>query len=181
MVWCAGTQNPATFNQADPEMPAVVMFTSGTSGYPKGAVISHANLNHACRAVAKYLDYHTHHSAAVVLPLHYSYALLSQVCCQLTVGGFVYLFDSLRNPVKVAERATAEGLATFCGSPLDIPRAGNGPPHGTHFVPQRSRCLLGGGGNGPRLVFDHQGNLPQQHALQQLRHDRGSAEDILHR
>jgi acyl-CoA synthetase (AMP-forming)/AMP-acid ligase II len=101
----------------DPSRPALVLFTSGTSGYPKGVLISHRNLMHSCDAIAEYLDYARWPSAAVVLPLHYSYALLSQVCCMLSVGGHVHLFPDLRNPLKFAQTVTAKALATFCGVP----------------------------------------------------------------
>lgn len=96
---------------------ACVMFTSGTSGYPKGVTISQTNLSSACDAIADYLGYHESRSAAVVLPLHYSYALLSQVCCQLYVGGFVRLFPSFRNPIRFAKIVQNLGLQTFCGVP----------------------------------------------------------------
>ena len=96
---------------------AMVLFTSGTSGYPKGVLISQQNLSHSCDAISEYLDYRTHRSAAVVLPLHYSYALLSQVCCQLYVGGYVRLFPSFRNPLRFARIVEEEGIQTFCGVP----------------------------------------------------------------
>jgi fatty-acyl-CoA synthase len=101
----------------DASMSALIMFTSGTTGFPKGVSISQANLVHSCTAISKYLDYHQHRSAAVVLPLHYSYALLSQVCCQLFVGGQVRLFANFRNPIKFSRVVNAEALATFCGVP----------------------------------------------------------------
>ena len=101
----------------DLSRPAVVMFTSGTTGSPKGVVVSYENLMHSCGAISDYLDYPTYRSAAVVLPLHYSYALLSQVCCQLSVGGRIRLFPTLRNPLKVSREIEALGLETFCGVP----------------------------------------------------------------
>lgn len=104
---------------ADGDVPAIVMMTSGTSGFPKGVLLSHSNVLHASRAMVEYLKYHEYRSAAVVLPLHYSYALLSQVCCQLSVGGHVRLFaaSEVRNPVKLATVMTQAGLETFCGVP----------------------------------------------------------------
>jgi acyl-CoA synthetase (AMP-forming)/AMP-acid ligase II len=100
-----------------PAQPALVVFTSGTSGFPKGVVISDANLVHSCQTIAGYLDYTTFPSAAVALPLFYSYALISQVLCQLTVGGRVRLFSELRNPLKFAAAVEAGRLETFCGVP----------------------------------------------------------------
>jgi long-chain acyl-CoA synthetase len=37
----------------DPESPALLMYTSGTTGTPKGALLSHANLIHAGHAVSE--------------------------------------------------------------------------------------------------------------------------------
>lgn len=96
---------------------ALVMYTSGTSGFPKGVIISQRNLIHSCKAISRYLGYDSTPSAAIVLPLHYSYALLSQVCCMLFVGGSMRLFSNFRNPIKFAEVVNNDGLETFCGVP----------------------------------------------------------------
>lgn len=101
----------------DNSLPALVMYTSGTSAFPKGVIISQDNLIHSCTAISRYLGYDSTPSAAVVLPLHYSYALLSQVCCMLFVGGFIQLFAEFRNPIKFAEVVNDKKLETFCGVP----------------------------------------------------------------
>ncbi len=107
---------PPTFEPND-SRPALILFTSGTTGFPKGVIISHQNLSHSCRAISSYLGYPEHPSAAVVLPLHYSYALLSQVWCQLSIGGLVRLFSNFKNPIKFSRVANEMGLETFCGVP----------------------------------------------------------------
>ena len=107
----AETREPA------PHLPTMVLFTSGTTGYPKGSVVSHANLIHSCSAMAEYLRYREFPSAAVVLPLYYRYGLLSQVLCQLTVEGRVRLIADFRNVPKFAAIVNDEGLQTFCGVP----------------------------------------------------------------
>lgn len=101
----------------DARRPALVMFTSGTSGRPKGVLVSDDNLRYSCRVVSDYLQYRQHPSGAVVLPLFYSYALISQVLSLLSVGGRVRMFSDLRNPSRVAAALEAEGIATFCGVP----------------------------------------------------------------
>ena len=96
---------------------ALVLFTSGTSGTPKGVPVSWSNLAHSVSTVARYLDYATHRSAAIVLPLHYSYALLTQLLAMFHVGGRSRLFATFRNPIKFAKTVVAEELASFCGVP----------------------------------------------------------------
>lgn len=101
----------------DASLPALILFTSGTSGIPKGVPVSLGNLAHSANVIGEYLGYREHASAAVVLPLHYSYALLSQVLCMFRVGGRSRIFASFRNPLKFTEAVNREGLATFCGVP----------------------------------------------------------------
>jgi acyl-CoA synthetase (AMP-forming)/AMP-acid ligase II len=103
--------------EVNAERPALVLFTSGTSGDPKGVIISHENVLASCAAIATYLDYFNNNSAAVVLPLHYSYGLLSQVLCQLMVGGFSRLFPNFRNLLRFQEVVNQHQLKSFCGVP----------------------------------------------------------------
>ena len=110
-------QDVARVDRRSATAPALVLFTSGTSGFPKGVIVSNANLLASCRAMADYLEYARFPSAAVALPLHYSYALLSQVLCQLLVGGRVHIFSGLRNPLKFARTVEELQLETFCGVP----------------------------------------------------------------
>ena len=58
----------ALLNDTDLNLPALVLFTSGTSGSPKGVPISWQNLQHSVTTVSDYLEYEQYSSAAIVLP-----------------------------------------------------------------------------------------------------------------
>ncbi len=104
-------------SEADPARPALVMFTSGTTGSPKGVIMTHENLVSSCSAVSDYLGYREAASTVAVLPLYYAYGLISQVLCQLFVGGYVRLMAGLRNPLAVIRTIENEDIKSFCGVP----------------------------------------------------------------
>ena len=109
-------KNPFYF-QIDNTIPALIMLTSGTSGYPKGVIITNNNLLYSCQTISQYLSYQKYRSAAVAMPLYYSYALISQVFCYLLIGGKIRLFSGLKNPLKFAQTVNKLELETFCGVP----------------------------------------------------------------
>jgi acyl-CoA synthetase (AMP-forming)/AMP-acid ligase II len=47
-----GFGRAAIHEPLDPQAPALLMYTSGTTGQPKGALLTHANLMHVARSVA---------------------------------------------------------------------------------------------------------------------------------
>ena len=62
----------------DNAVPALVMYTSGTSAFPKGVIVSQDNLIHSCTAISRYLGYDSTPSACC------SFAVALQLCSTFT-------------------------------------------------------------------------------------------------
>lgn len=81
-----------------PQDLAVIVYTSGTTGRPKGAMLSHGNLLHnveSCRIVLETVEVDRF---AVVLPLFHSYMMTVGMLLPLLVGGSMVLVRSLNHP-----------------------------------------------------------------------------------
>ena len=68
---------PDTFASADrrPEDLAVILYTSGTTGVPKGVALSHSNLESNARSAASLFELDREDWAVAVLPMSHSYGL----------------------------------------------------------------------------------------------------------
>lgn len=79
---------------ADPKSPAVILFTSGTEGAPKGVVLSHTNLiANAAQSEAR-VSISVQDSLFNVLPLFHSFGLTGGMVLPLLYGVRLFLYPS---------------------------------------------------------------------------------------
>jgi len=78
----------------DPQSPAVVLFTSGTEGSPKGVVLSHTNLQANRYQVSSMIDFGPQDRVFNVLPLFHSFGLTCGTLLPLLSGLRIFLYPS---------------------------------------------------------------------------------------
>jgi long-chain acyl-CoA synthetase len=96
---------------------ALVLFTSGSTGEPRGVIQTYGNILANTRSIVAYLGLGPADRAMAILPLFYCYGL-SVVQSHLHVGGSVFLEPRSMYPRLVLEGIAAEGCTGFAGVPL---------------------------------------------------------------
>jgi long-chain acyl-CoA synthetase len=106
----AGAPRPAPAPRGGDDV-ACLLYTSGTTGFPKGAMISHANALFNVGSCEKTLGYRADDVGLVALPLFHVTALHSQLVALLAAGATVVLqqdYDTRRMLELIAgERVSA--------------------------------------------------------------------------
>jgi len=99
-------------SDADPAALAAILYTSGSTGGPKGVMLSHANLWLGAVSVAHYLKLGADSRVLAVLPLAFDYGQ-NQLFSTWYAGGCVVPLDYLtaRDVVRAVERYAADTLA----------------------------------------------------------------------
>lgn len=102
---------------ASPDDLAALLYTSGSTGLPKGVMLSHRNLTTGARSVATYLGNLPSDRILCALPLSFDYGL-SQVSTALLTGAAAVLINHLfpQDIVRALDREKITGLA--CVPPL---------------------------------------------------------------
>jgi fatty-acyl-CoA synthase len=95
----------------DPHSPAVIMFTSGTTGSPKGVMQTHDNLLRAAYAGAYHQAFEQGRRAVFSLPLYHSFGLVVGLLSGLIVGGAIV--PLLKFEPDAILRAVERHRATF--------------------------------------------------------------------
>lgn len=95
---------------------ACILYTSGTTGHPKGVTLSHRNLASNCESICEYLSLTEQDSVVCVLPFYYSYGS-SVLHSHLRAGGRVILEKNLVYPHAVVDTLAREGATGFAGVP----------------------------------------------------------------
>lgn len=108
-------------DDADPDDAAMILFTSGTTAYPKGVVLTHASLLANTEAIISYLGLNGSDSVLMTLPFTYSYGN-SVLLTHMYAGAAIVIENSSVYPLRVLEsikRYRVTGFSTV-GSYINL-------------------------------------------------------------
>jgi len=94
---------------------AMLLYTSGSTGLPKGVALSHRNLTAGAASVVTYLENDAEDRILAALPLSFDYGF-SQLTTAFLVGAEVVLHDYLL-PREVPQRVAEHGITGLAGVP----------------------------------------------------------------
>ncbi|KZZ19376.1 hypothetical protein A3752_02055, partial [Oleiphilus sp. HI0081] len=98
------------------EHNALILFTSGTTGDPKGVMLSHSNLLANTQSIVQYLSLSATDCTYCVLPFTYSYGN-SVLQTHIYAGASICLGQSMLYPKLIAEDLNKASITGFSGVP----------------------------------------------------------------
>jgi acyl-CoA synthetase (AMP-forming)/AMP-acid ligase II len=98
------------------DAPAAIVYTSGTTGAPKGVTLTHANFAANVDAIVAYLDLSGADSVVSILPFYYSYGA-SLLHTHLAVGARLVIESNTVFPQLIVETIARERVSGFSGVP----------------------------------------------------------------
>ena len=113
-----------------PDEPINIQFTSGTTGSPKGATLTHRNLVNNAQAIAAAMRLSENDVLCVPVPLYHCFGMVLAVLACVSCGAALVFPSEVFEPVAVLEAVAAERCSALHGVPtmfiaeLEHPRFG---------------------------------------------------------
>lgn len=105
--------------ELDPGRRALMVYTSGTTGRPKGVVTTHRNLESQITTLVEAWKWRSEDRILGVLPLHHVHGIVNVLCCALRSGAVCELLPSFdaEEVWRRFERSGDDGISLFMAVP----------------------------------------------------------------
>lgn len=99
------------------EHPALIMCTSGTTGKPKGAMLSEENIITNVSDIAEYFSMGLNDTILIARPLYHCAVLTGEFLTAIVRGANIRFYSEQFNPTKMLELIKEYRITAFCGTP----------------------------------------------------------------
>jgi acyl-CoA synthetase (AMP-forming)/AMP-acid ligase II len=139
---------------------AAVFYTSGTTGRPKGVMLTHGNLVANARAVVQSLDLTADERVALVLPFFYAYGN-SVLHTHLSVGATIVQAGSPVFPAAVVAEMSRQRCTGLAGVPSTFVQLLALTTFGESALPELRTVTQAGAAMPPKLLRELRARLPR--------------------
>ena len=134
-----------------PDDLATILYTSGSTGVPRGVTLLHRNLLANTRQILDYLALTGDDSVLVVLPFHYSFGK-SLLLTHTAVGGRLVVDNRFAYPATIVDSLAGHRVSGFSGVPSTYAILAARTDFLTRDLPDLRYLSQAGGGMTPTLT-----------------------------
>lgn len=134
---------PKSLGPKDPEEPVVIMYTSGTTGQPKGAVLSHKKTFFNCLNADIFFKLHFNDIMLIFLPLFHSGGLFIQAAPTFYKGATIVLHRKF-DPIIIYKDIEKYCVTKFLGVPTTYRELLKVTPENRSDISSLKVCAGGG-------------------------------------
>lgn len=149
-------QSPGEVSETD---VAQIVYTSGTTGRPKGVTLSHKNLATNCESIVEYLDLSDSDSVLVVLPFHYVYGN-SLLVTHVRVGARLIIANDFVFWNRVLDLLEEQQATGFSGVPSTYAMLLHKSNFGKRTLSSLRYLTCAGGGLAPPVIREVNESVP---------------------
>jgi long-chain acyl-CoA synthetase len=139
----AGADPLSEVADRDPSDTAVILYTSGTTGKPKGAELTHSNLTRNVDIVVAMLSMDEDTVTLGALPLFHTFGQTAGMNATITAGGRLVLIARF-DPCQALGLIESELVTVFEGVPTMYAAMLNDPDRDRHDTSTLQLCVSGG-------------------------------------